>query len=274
MVRKVKIGILQFESKLGDVEYNIKKSLKMISQAGDKGANIVVLPELFSTGYNMDILGKDIANLSIKYYDYILSEMSRAAKENKVYILASVGEIRDIPGIVYNSTIIFDDSGKKIGSFAKSHLWAQDRLYFREGSEYPVFETKYGNIGIAICYDIGFPESVRSLALAGAEMIFIPAAWRIEDLDMWNLNVPQRALENIVFTIGVNRVGKEGDLHMFGGSKVCNPRGKIIRELPFDEELVEVVEIDLEDINKYRTEISYLRDRKPTIYNKLVEKNC
>lgn len=149
---------------------------------------------------------------------------------------------------------------------------ALDRLYFREGSDYPVFDTKYGKFGIAIYYDVGFPESIRSLCLNGAEMVFIPAAWRIQDLDMWRLNLPQRALENILFTVGVNRVGYEEKLHLFGESKVCNPRGHVIAELPQDKECVEVVTIDLDDVRKYRTEISYLRDRRPSMYENLVAK--
>ena len=83
-----------------------------------------------------------------------------------------------------------------------------------------------------------------------------------------DLNVAQRALENILFTVGVNRVGKE-NLHLFGKSKICNRRGTVIAELPMDQEVVEVVTIDLDDINKFRTEISYLANRKPQIYTKL-----
>lgn len=271
MTEEVNIGIVQFESELGKVKENVDKAVDLIVEAAEKGSNIVCLPELFATGYNLSILREKIFELSIEHYDYTMEKMSKAAKDNDVYLLSSFGEIRDVPGILYNSTIVFDDKGNKMGSFAKSHLWALDRLYFREGSEYPVFDTKYGKIGIAICYDVGFPETVRNLCLNGAEIVFIPAAWRIQDIDMWELNVPQRALENILFTVGVNRVGKEEDLHLFGKSMVCNPRGRIISELPMDKEMVEVVTIDLNDIDKFRTEISYLRDRKPQIYGKLVE---
>lgn len=264
--KKVNIGIIQFESVLGEVEYNVNKAVNLIKEAADKGANIICLPELFSTGYNFNILGEKFNELSLKYYDFTVEKMSQAAKDNEVYLIAPFSEKRELEGILYNSAVVFDDQGEKIGSFAKAHLWAQDRLFFKEGSDFPVFETKYGKFGIAICYDIGFPESCRSLCLNGAEFIFMPAAWRIQDKDMWDLNVPQRALENILFTIGVNRVGFEGDLHMFGNSKICNPRGQIIAELPVDEEVTEVFTIDLNELNKYRTQISYLRDRKPEIY--------
>lgn len=265
--KKVNVGIIQFESVLGKVEQNVTKAVKLIKEVADKGANIVCLPELFSTGYNFNILGEKFNEISLQYYDYTVDKMAQAAKDNGVYLIAPFSEKRDLEGILYNSAVVFDDTGKEIGSFAKAHLWAQDRLFFKEGSDFPVFDTKYGKFGIAICYDIGFPESTRTLCVNGAEFVFMPAAWRIQDKDMWDLNVPQRALENIFFTIGVNRVGHEGDLHMFGNSKVCNPRGKVIAELPEDQELTEVVTIDLNELNKYRTKINYLRDRKPEIYS-------
>ncbi|MDD3840025.1 MAG: carbon-nitrogen hydrolase [Clostridia bacterium] len=271
LARKVNIGIAQMESKLGDVKYNTGRAVELITEAADKGADIVCLPELFSTGYNLSILKERIAELGLKYFDYTFSEISNAAKQNKVFVIAPFAEKRDLPGVLFNSAIVFDDGGNMIGSFAKSHLWALDRLYFKEGSSYDIFDTKFGKLGIIICYDAGFPEACRTLCLKGAEIVFIPAAWRIQDEDMWDLNVSQRALENILFTVGVNRVGMEGDLHLFGKSKVCNPRGTIIAELPKDKEMVEVVTIDLDDIDKFRTEISYLRDRKPFIYDELVK---
>lgn len=265
--REVNIGIIQFSAKLGDVEHNVNKAVGLIEEVAKKGANIVCLPELFSTGYNFNILGKTFNQISLEYYDFTYEMMAKAAKDNSVYLIAPFSEKRELEGIIYNSAVVFDDVGECIGSFAKTHLWAQDRLFFKEGTHYPIFDTKYGKFGIAICYDIGFPESCRTLCLEGAEFVFMPSAWRIQDLDMWELNVPQRALENIFFTIGVNRVGHEGDLHMFGKSKVCNPRGHVIAEFPEDEEKGDVVTIDLNELNKYRTDISYLRDRNPHIYN-------
>lgn len=264
--RIVNIGIIQFESKIGDIEYNVYKAMDMIEKNANQGADIVCLPELFSTGYNFNILGEKFNKISLDFFDFTFEMMSKAAKNNGVYLIAPFSEKRDLEGIIYNSAIVFDDEGVSLGSFGKTHLWAQERSFFKEGSDYPIFNTKFGKFGIAICYDIGFPESCRSLCLKGAEFVFMPSAWRIEDMDMWELNVPQRALENIFFTIGVNRVGKEGDLHMFGKSKVCNPRGEIISELPMDKETTSVVKIDLNDLNKYRAQISYLRDRKPNIY--------
>lgn len=102
-------------------------------------------------------------------------------------------------------------------------------------------------------------------------MVFVPAAWRKQDKDMWDLNLRQRSLENLLFTVGVNRVGVEEDLHLFGGSKIYNPRSEVICELPIDKEDVTVFSIDLDEVVDQRIQIPYLRDRKPRLYTKLVE---
>jgi predicted amidohydrolase len=122
-----------------------------------------------------------------------------------------------------------------------------------------------------VCYDAGFPEAARSLALSGAEIIFCPSAWRVEDTDMWDLNIAQRALENQLFTVGVNHGGMEGDLNLFGKSKICGPRGHVISECPAEKEVVQVVEIDLDEETAFRRDCAYLRDRNPRAYFKLTE---
>lgn len=271
MSRIVNIGIVQMDSKLGDAPYNTDHAKSLIDIAVKAGANIICLPELFATGYNLSVLKDNVVKLSIQYYEQICQEISDIAKHNKVYIIAPFGEKGEVSGVVYNSALLFDDEGKMMGSFAKTHLWALERLYFKEGSRYPVFETKYGKIGIMICYDAGFPEACRSLCLKGAEIVFVPAAWRKQDKDMWDLNLRQRSLENLLFTVGVNRVGVEEDLHLFGGSKICNPRSEVICELPIDKEDVTVFSIDLDEVVDQRIQIPYLRDRKPWLYTKLVE---
>jgi predicted amidohydrolase len=274
MTRKIKIGLVQFEGEIGNVEANVRHSLELIAEAASRGARLVCLPELFATGYNLAVLeGKTIA-LGNRYYEYIADRMASAARQHGIHIIAPFGRKTNIPGILANSALLFDNNGEQAGYFDKSHLWALERLYYAEGNSYPVFSLKIGEvsvrIGIMICYDAGFPEACRSLALGGAEVVFCPAAWRVEDTDMWDLNIAQRALENLLFTVGVNRVGQEGDLRLFGKGKVCNPRGRVLKELPIDKETVEVVEIDLDDIERFRTEIPYLRDRKPHVYGALV----
>jgi predicted amidohydrolase len=277
MERKIKIALVQLESRLKDIEYNVEHAAELIAEAASRGAEIVCLPELFATGYNLSILAGDAITLGNQYYDHIVERMSAAAKKHRLYLIAPFGRRTGIPGILANAALLFDPQGQMAGYFDKSHLWALERMYYTEGNRYPVFELQIGGtrvtMGIMICYDAGFPEVCRSLALAGAEIVFCPSAWRIQDMDGWDLNIAQRALENLLFTVGVNRVGMEGDLHLFGKGKICNPRGTVLLELPLDRELVEVFEINLDDVARFRAEIPYLRDRKPHIYTALTSLN-
>lgn len=271
----VRIGMVQFSGKLGCVEENLCQAKQMIAEAVSKGAQIVCLPELFVTGYNLSLLAERTIELGFLWHDKIIAEMAETAKACSVYLIAPMGRKTSIPGVLANSAMLFAPDGSCQGYFDKTHLWALEGLYYQAGKDYPTFTLNIGGdsvtIGLMICYDAGFPESCRSLALNGAQIVFCPAAWRVQDMDMWDLNLAQRALENLLFVVGVNRVGHEGDLHLFGKSKICNPRGHVVAEIPFDQEEVGVFEIDLGDVARFRAEIPYLRDRKPSLYGALVE---
>lgn len=266
---KVNIGMIQMESKVGYVEDNLEKAKKLVKDAVLKKAEIICFPELFSTGYNLDILGKDIIRLGVENYDYTIKIIAECAKENSVYIIAPIPQLSEMRSVLYNSAVIFDHNGEVVGSYHKMHMFALEKFYFKDGWDFQIFNTPFGKIGIAICLDLGFPEVCRSLCLNGADIIFAPSAWMIEDEDIWDLNIPQRALENNLFLVGVNAVGHEGSLHLFGKSKICNPRGKVITELPIDEEVVSVTTINLDEIMEHRTHLPYLRDRKPLAYRRV-----
>lgn len=266
MGRKVKVALGQITSRISDVEYNVKKAVEFIVQAANKGADIICLPELFATGYNLSILEDKVISLSREHAKFICEEMSKAAKDNNIYVIACFGEVNETDNKVYNAAVLYDRSGDKLGSFHKTHAFALEKKYFSDGWQYPVFNTSIGKIGILICYDAGFPEAARTLCLKGAEIIFIPAAWRAQDENSWLLNIPSRALENQLFTIGVNRSGYEGELHLFGKSMACNPYGEVIIQMDYDADKVVVCEIDLDEVEKYRCGGGYLEDRKPEIY--------
>lgn len=266
MSRKIKVALGQMTSQIGDVDYNIQRAVEFIGQAANEGADIICLPELFVTGYNMNILKEKIITLSRQYYEIAIEKLAKAAMDNSIYVIAPLAEINEEENLAYNTAVLFDRNGKKVGSFNKTHNFYLEKKYFTEGCEYPVFETDFGKIGILICYDVGFPEAARTLCLKGAEIIFIPAAWRKQDENAWLLNVPSRALENQLFTFGINRSGYEGDLHLFGRSMGCNPLGEVIIEMDYDTDEVGICEIDLDQVEEYRRNWGYLKDRKPKIY--------
>ncbi|MFP4482862.1 MAG: nitrilase-related carbon-nitrogen hydrolase [Thermovirgaceae bacterium] len=240
MKQRINIGIIQMISLVGNVEFNTEKAAALIEKAAKEGAHFVVLPELFATGYNMEVLGRDIMDLSERYYGYIYDKMSEAAKWNKVHVVAPFGSKREEMGPVYNAVQIFDDEGKEIGRYEKTHLWDLEHLYFAEGTEYPVFETKFGKIGILVCYDMEFPEAARELRLKGAEIIFAPAAWTSEFEHDWDMQYMKRALENGLFVVGVNKAGNEGGMRFLGKGKIHDHLGNTLLQLPVLEEEVAV----------------------------------
>ena len=182
---------------------------------------------------------------------------------------AGVALTRELTAVPYNSSVFIDREGNLLGTYDKQHLWALERFYFRGGNGGGVFDTDFGRVGVMICYDMGFPETARMLALKGCDLVLCLAAWCKEDMDGWYLNGPSRALENTVYAACVNRYGVEDDLVMPGHSYVSNPRGHIIAELEGEAEGILVADIDLADVAAGRMDgryPPYLRDRRPELY--------
>lgn len=271
MERQFKIALVQYQSVLGDLQKNADRAVEMVREAAAKGAKIVCFPEMFNTGYNFQLIGDGFHNCGETIDGHTITRLQKVAKECACYVIAPITLEKKVKGVFYNAAVVIDDEGVVLGDYSKHHLWAAERYYFHAGEDIPVFDTKYGKIGVMICYDAGFPETSRVLTLKGAELIFMPSAWRIQDWDMWNLNIPQRALENTLYVAGVNRFGHEDDLYMFGNSKVADWRGRIIAESKEEKEEIVYAEIDLDQLTKARLDIHYLKDRRPDSYKLLSE---
>lgn len=271
MERQFKIALVQYQSVLGDLQKNADRAVEMVREAAAKGAKIVCFPEMFNTGYNFQLIGDGFHNCGETIDGHTITRLQKVAKECACYVIAPITLEKKVKGVFYNAAVVIDDEGVVLGDYSKHHLWAAERYYFHAGEDIPVFDTKYGKIGVMICYDAGFPETARVLTLKGAELIFMPSAWRIQDWDMWKLNIPQRALENTLYVAGVNRFGHEDDLYMFGNSKVADWRGRIIAESKEEKEEIVYAEIDLDQLTKARLDIHYLKDRRPDSYKLLSE---
>lgn len=258
MAKTVRIALAQMAAKCGDVDANIKNALLMIDEASQASADIVLLPELCFTGYQMQILGKEILRLSDQYADVIDQSMRTAARDGNVNIIA--GLCIDENGHYYNAARLYDRTGTCSGEYRKTFSFGNEGDYFDRGEQLPVFKTDFGKIGILICYDIGFPETARLLSKSGAQIIFIPAAWRIQDELSWNLNVPSRALENQLFTAAVNHCCKSKKLHLFGRSMICGPDGRSVLQLGYDKQMLGICDVNLEEIDALRTQPGYWKD--------------
>lgn len=260
--RKVRLALAQMECALADVHSNLDKVEAWIKEAAASGANIICFPELCLTGYNLMLLKEQVATLSQDYSEMIARRLSAATKAAGIYAIVPIGVVDDNEKL-YNRAFLYGPDGSVVGTFDKLHAFALEKNYFSSGDQFPVFDLPFAKIGILICYDVGFPETARRLMDNGAELIFVPAAWRVQDTRAWMLNIPSRALENQLFTVGVNRVGMEGDLHLFGQSMVSSPSGENLALLPQDSESLSFVDIDLAEVEVTREAGGYLQDRKP-----------
>jgi predicted amidohydrolase len=270
MAKYVKIAGIQFQGQLGCVAENTRHAVSLIQEAAAQGAKIICLPEMFSTGYHLPTLGDRFGHLAQTTEGETITALRQVARENGVYVIAPIVLQKAMPGVVYNSAVCIDDQGEIAGVYDKNHLCGGEKLYFAKGHEYPVFDTPYGRVGIMICYDAGFPEVARILALKGVEILLCPSAWCYPDLDLWMLNMPAWALENSLYLMAVNRVGQEGaDLRLAGCSLFCDPRGHILGQLDTEHEGILYGEVDPDRIIDQRSELPYLRDRCPAEYGVL-----
>lgn len=264
----MKIYTIQLSCKLGDKEANLHRITKWLDILYKDEPDLILFPELSTTGYNPLLIGEKFQKMAEPIPGPTTEKLSEKAGEYGVWILLGIAEKEN--GKTYNSAAIVEPNGR-ILKFRKVHLFGYESRFFSPGEDYPVFDTRIGRLGLMICYDSSFPEVARILTLKGAQMILVPSAWRYQDLDIWNIVINARAFENTVYIAASNRVGIEGDLHLFGNSKIIDPRGRTINEGELDKEIAVLAEIDLREIEKYRDELRMLSDRKPNTYGEILK---
>jgi predicted amidohydrolase len=254
-MKQMRAGFIQMNSKLLEVEGNIDRAFKLI---GNKKTDLMVLPELFNTGYNFRSR-REVARVAEPIPGGTTTEALRDfSKRDGTTIVAGVAERKGES--FYNAAVVVKDGGY-IGSYRKVHLFYNEKKFFKPGKEFKVF----GRVGVMVCFDWYFPESARSLMLKGAELIAHPS----------NLVLPHcpdsmktRALENGVYVITADRVGVERGLRFIGLSQIVNPRGQVLYRASGTREECVVRDIDLKLArNKFITpKNNLLRDRAPLTY--------
>jgi predicted amidohydrolase len=252
----LKIASIQMNCELGDKEKNLAKASALIKEAAAKGAKMIVLPELFNTGYRVEESDVDLAEtVPGPTTDFL----GRLASELDVYLIAAILETGVSRGVIHDTAVIIGPKGF-IGSYRKIHLWDAENTRFTKGEEYPVFDTSFGKVGLQICYEVGFPESARILTLKGADIIFYPSAFGKARYYAWDIATRSRALENGVYVIASNRTGTEKGETIFGGiSRIVTPNGSVLSEAVNDDDII-ISEINLKEVVRQRREIPYLRD--------------
>ena len=284
---KVKVGLVQMSCS-GDAKSNMDKDIAGIKNAAVKGANIVCLQELFTSLYFCDVEDYENFKLAEPVPGPTTDILSAVAKEAGVVVIASLFEKR-AQGLYHNTTAILDADGSYLGKYRKMHIPDDpayfEKFYFTPGDlGYKMFETKYGKIGVLICWDQWYPEASRLTALMGAEILFYPTAigWatsqdeatNTEQYNAWQTIQRSHAVANGVHVVSVNRVGLEqnGAMKFWGGSFVANPFGSLIVKATHDQEEVIVTELDLSKTDSYRTHWPFLRDRRIDSYGDIVKR--
>jgi omega-amidase len=245
----------------GQPERNQQRVKEWVHRAArEERADVVVLPELWNTAYDLKRL-EDIADAGD-----LRKWLGQLAKEYGIYFIAGSIAYKESSGI-YNTTFVFQPDGTEVARYSKVHLFRlmDEEKYLQPGEKKTLFSIRGHLAGSIICYDLRFPEYIRSLALEGAAMLFVPAQWPVPRLNHWRVLNQARAIENQMYVVAVNRVGEGGGNQFFGHSMVIDPWGNILVEGGEEEEIL-TVEIDLDEVDHVRKKIPVFEDRRPQFY--------
>lgn len=246
----MKVAVAQFKPELGAVDRNFELAADFIAGAG--GADVVVLPELWSTGY----FPRPIGNFADKNAARTAEFISAAAKKMSLNIVAG-SVIAESGGKIFNRCLVANRAGEIVAAYDKAHLFsfAREQEVFSAGGEIVTAELDGVQCGLAICYDLRFPEFIRKLALRGTEILFVPAAWSLSRLVPRQVLTKARAIENQIFVVFANSAGH---------SEILNPLGETLSEAGRDAQIL-TAEIDLAARAKITSAMNLLADRNPAV---------
>lgn len=284
----VRCGLIQCSNPINDERVpvaEIKKAafdkhVPFIEEAGRKGVQILCLQEIFNGPYFCPSQDARWYEAAEPVPGPTVAKLAPFAKKYEMVIVAPVYE-KEMRGVYYNTAAVIDADGTYMGKYRKQHIpqvagfW--EKFFFKPGDGgYPVFKTRYANVGVYICYDRHFPEGARCLGLNGAEIVFNPSA-TVAGLSqyLWKLEQPAHAVANGYYVGAINRVGVEPPWNIgkfYGNSYFVNPRGQIVAEASEDDDELVVADLDLAVIDEVRNTWQFYRDRRPESYGVLVKK--
>ena len=279
-MRKVKVAATQMSCSC-NIDENINKAETLVRDAAKKGAQIILIQELFETPYFCQKEKSDYYTYATELeHNKAINHLKKIAKELNVVLPISFYEKKNCAR--YNSLAVIDANGEVLGTYRKSHIpdgpGYEEKFYFNPGDTgFKVWNTKYGKIGVGICWDQWYPEAARCMTLMGAEILFYPTAigsepqdQSIDSKDHWQTCMLGHAAANLLPVIASNRIGVEEDedskITFYGSSFIAGPQGNKIIEANRTEETVLVAEFDLDQLEIQRTEWGIFRDRRPDLY--------
>ncbi|MGI5921419.1 MAG: carbon-nitrogen hydrolase family protein [Syntrophomonadaceae bacterium] len=271
MLNKISAAICQF--KVGEnKEKNLIKAGEMMRQAAELGAELVVLPEIFNGPYDSRLFPAFAERFPGKTTEYLM----QFARQNRVFLVGGSIAEKGPDGKIYNTCYIFDQSGQLVGRHRKIHLFdidIPDKIRFQEsktlspGSSMTIVQHNNVSLGVMICYDVRFPELARAMALNGAHILVIPAAFNtVTGPAHWEITMRSRAVDNQVFVIAASPArNPEVSYQAWGHSMIVDPWGTILNEAAAGEEIV-MAELDLSLVAKVREELPLLSHRRTDLY--------
>lgn len=289
--QKFNVGIIQMGfSKKPDE--NVKNAISWIEKAAKKGAQVICLPELFTSQYFCQSENIDYYDLAEPISGKSISAVSKAAAKNKVVIIAPFFEKRAM-GVYHNSAAIINSDGMIAGHYRKMHIPDDpsyyEKFYFTPGDlGFKAFDTKFGKIGTLICWDQWYPEGARLTALQGASILYYPTAigWHPYEkkvhgkaqFEAWQTVQRGHAIANGIYVAAANRIGLEKQvkdspgIEFWGRSFISDPQGVILAEASVDKEEVLIAEVDLNRIEYIRRNWPFLRDRRIDAYDDITKR--
>lgn len=267
---KIKVALAQLEQDIVSPEVNASRALDYIVRAAEAKADIVLFPEMHLQGYRGD---DNLARTAEPVPGPMADRLIKAAQLHNLHIVMGMARRDDgFPHAVYNSACFVGPKGL-IGCYDKIFLGTfhpfLEGVYFAPGERTPVFDTSLGRVALQVCYDASFPELTRIYALKGAVLNLVISAGPSSARESWEITLRQRAKENAMWTVYCNTVGRQKDFSFFGGSKIVDPRGRVVAEAKFDAEDFVIGEIDIDDALQLRRQKLLFRDLKPKLFAEL-----
>ena len=260
----IRVAVGQAAAVSGMVPENVATAVRLVEQAGDHSAALLLLPELFLCGYDLDAIAQDPERFTVTANGEELAPLRDACRRTKVNLI--VGACLPLERGRTNSALVIGDDGSTVAIYDKIHVWTTERPYFTPGTNHVLIEIAGFRVGLAICYDAGFPEHCRTLTLAGAELILCPSAFSLgEEERRYDLYFPMRALENTTYLAVANLVGSAGGQCFFGRSAIFAPSGGSLAVAGSGEEVI-VAEISHDQLAAIRRDLRYLEHRRPDTY--------
>ncbi|PLT34984.1 carbon-nitrogen family hydrolase [Bacillus sp. V5-8f] len=259
---KWKIACIQLDITFGEPDANYRSVEAKLSEAANTGADVIVLPELWTTGYDLTRLD-EIADHEAKRTIRFLKE---SAKKYKVHLIGG-SVAKKTQGGVYNTLLIVNNKGELVKEYDKLHLFKlmDEHHFLQPGQKDGLFHLEDILLAGFICYDIRFPEWIRTHTSKGAQAIFVVAEWPKPRLAHWRSLLIARAIENQCFVIGVNRAGSDPANEFAGHSLIIDPWGEVIGEAGEKEEIL-AADIDFNKTSEVRNMIPVFQDRRPEFY--------